>query len=376
MSLAQRLDALREVTPRRPWREQVRAEWEPLREALEWTLAKHGNILLGQRLVGSLETAWWVLPEGEAQRWLRAAFEAADDSTPRNVLARLNLALARLRIGQNRFKSCNAAAQRGLSFSQAVGDDVGVARGAFLAGHSLVAMGELAEGERLLRAALADFRKLDAPRSAGRTLVSIALAREYAGDIPSAIAFCTEGVETLRAIEGDDGTPDHVSYLAELQFRAGNPEQALALVSLALERHRTHNEKFDVLVDLSNTAAYLIALDRYDEAQREATESLALADEEKNSLWRAFAVQHLAAIAALRGEAVRAAQLLGFSDAHLAELGYHREHTEQQEYSRVAAALRERLGEDEMQRLMAEGRSWAADRAVAEARENAQAGKN
>jgi tetratricopeptide (TPR) repeat protein len=367
---AQRLDAIRETIPRRRWREQVEAEWQSWRIALQWSLEKVGNILLGQRLVGALETAWWVLPDPDAQHWVRAASEAIDEMTPRNVRARLNLALARLRIQHNRFKSCHAAAERALAQARDVGDEVGIARAQFLAGHSLVVLGHLADGERLLESALVGFRRLGAPRSAGRTLASLALAREHANDILAACSLCGEAVETLRAVEGEDGEVDHVSYLAELEFRAGNAQEALRLVYDALGRHRKLNERLHVVVDLNNAAAYLLALDRYDEARKDADQALALAVEEKNALWIAIALQHLAAIDALQGGGQRAALLLGFVDARMAELEHQREHTEEQEYQRIVSILRSRLEGSRLDRLMADGRSLSEAQAIAELTES------
>lgn len=365
--MAQRLDALRETTARRQWRAKVLSEWENWSAALEWTLAKQGNVLLGQRLVGALETAWWILPEAEARRWIRAAFEASDDMTPRNVRARLNLALARLRIQHNRFNACRTAAERALAQSRAVGDDAGIARAEFLIGHSLVVLGRLADGERSLRSALQAFRRLGARRSVARTLVSLAVAREHADDTPTAISLCTEAVETLKAIEGDDGEIDYVSYLAELEFRAGNAQEAVRFVAQALTRHREQDDRLHIAVDLSNAAAYLIALGRYDEARANAREALALASGDKNALWVAFAMQHLAAIAALQGDGARAARLLGFIDARLAELEHQREHTEAQEHQRIITALRSTFDNGAFEGLLAEGRSWNEDRAIEEA---------
>jgi tetratricopeptide (TPR) repeat protein len=365
LPVAQRLDAIRETIPRRRWRLQVEAEWESWRAALLWTLTKQGNVLLGQRLVGALETAWWVLPEEEGQRWVRAAFEVADEMTPRNVLARLNLALARLRVQHNRFKSCHAAADRALAQARAVGDEVGIARAEFLAGHALVVMGRLAEGERLLKSSLAGFRKLGASRSIGRTLASLAFAREHADDIAGARSLCADAVETLKQIEGEDGEVDHVSYLAELEFHAGNAREALRLASEALARHRRFDDTLHATVDLNNAAAYLLALERYEEARQNAREALALAVREKSALWSAFALQHLAAIAALQGDGAQAAPLLGFVDARIAQLEHQREHTEAQEYARALGVLRAKFAAGELERLMDEGRSWGEDRAVA-----------
>jgi tetratricopeptide (TPR) repeat protein len=364
LQAAQQLDALRETVPRYEWRAQAEAEWDNWREALEWSLGKQGNILLGQRLVGALETAWWVFPEDDARHWVRTAFERADEMTPRNVVARLNLALARQRMQHHRFKSCHKAAERALALARATGDDLGVARAEFLTGHSLVILGHVREGEKLLQSALAGFRKLGARRSIGRTLASLALAREHADDIAMAHSLCAEAVETLKAIEGDEGEPDHVSYLAELEFQNGNPEEALRRSGEALALHRKLNDRLHVVVDLSNAAAYLIALDRFDAARTNAREALELALQENNVLWTAFALQHLAAIAALQGDAAGAARSIGYVDARVAELQHEREHTEQRERERVMTELRKQLNEDELERYMAEGRAWTQEQAV------------
>jgi hypothetical protein len=368
LQTAQRLDALRETVSRREWRAQVEAEWENWRAALEWSLPNHGNVLLGQRLVGALETAWWVLPEEDAQRWVRAAFEAADDMTPRNVLARMNLALARQRIQRNRFQSCHKAAERALAQARAVGDELAAARAEFLAGHSLVVLGQLAEGEKLLQSALAGFQRLGAHRSIARTLASLAVAREHADDIAAARALCAEAVDTVKAIEGEDGEVEYTSYLAELEFHAGNASTALKLALDGHARHRKLNDPLHTLVNLSNAAAYLIALDRYDEARTNAREALSLAVQEKNALWTAFDLQHFAAIAGLQGDGARAARLMGYVDARMAELQHEREHTEEQEYQRVLSVLREKLDAGELERLMPEGAAWTEEHAMAEAR--------
>jgi tetratricopeptide (TPR) repeat protein len=364
---AQRLDALRETIPRHEWRAKVEAAWPDCRAALEWTLAKQGNILLGQRLVGALETAWWTLPTEAVQHWIRIAFETADEMTPRNVRMRLNLALARLRIERHRFTSCHEAADRAMRQAREVGDEVGLARAQFLAGHSLVVLGQAAQGERLLETALVGFRKHGARRSVARTLASLALARERADDVLAACSLCAEAVETSRSIEGDDGEVDYLSYLAELEFRAGNAEEALRLVTEALARHRKFDERLHTLVDLSNAAAYLIALNRYDEAAPNAREALDLAMQQKNDLWSLFALQHLATIGALRRDGSRAPKIIGFVGRRVAELGHQREYTEEQEYNRALAVLRNEIGDPELQRLIAEGTGLNEDRAVAEA---------
>ena len=58
---------------------------------------------------------------------------------------------------------------------------------------------------------------------------------------------------------------------------------------------------------------------------------------------------------------------MDYADARLTVLALQREHTDQQECDRVLSVLREALGEDRIAALMAEGRQWTEDQAVAQA---------
>jgi tetratricopeptide (TPR) repeat protein len=126
---------------------------------------------------------------------------------------------------------------------------------------------------------------------------------------------------------------------------------------------------------LSNHSAYLVALSRFEEAKSAAREALALARDAGFEAYVAWALQHLAAIAALRasddsvdrvGDLRSAARLLGFVDARFAQLESPRQYTEQQEYDKILPVLRDALGAD-LDALIREGEQWSEDHAVAEA---------
>jgi hypothetical protein len=89
-----------------------------------------------------------------------------------------------------------------------------------------------------------------------------------------------------------------------------------------------------------------------------------------------WALQHLAAIAALRPDAERmasncrrAAQILGFVDAQLFRLEATRKFTEQQERSSLLLTLGETLASEEVTTLLAEGATWSPEQALAQAQE-------
>jgi len=124
---------------------------------------------------------------------------------------------------------------------------------------------------------------------------------------------------------------------------------------------------------LGNIAAYLVALGCYDLAQAHSCEALRLAREVDEEVSVVLAIQHLAAVAALRphddslqgaDDRARAARLTGFVDGRIAALEVMREYTEQHEYEVTLEALRAALSSDAIMAFMNDGRTWTLDQAV------------
>jgi hypothetical protein len=123
-------------------------------------------------------------------------------------------------------------------------------------------------------------------------------------------------------------------------------------------------------------AAYLVALDCFEDARVHASRALAAARDVKATVLTACILQHFVAVGILdrstdaRRAAARerAAMLLGFVDARFAALGARREYTEQQEYDRITRALQDSF-EKRLADLIALGAEWNEDGAVAVALE-------
>ena len=129
-----------------------------------------------------------------------------------------------------------------------------------------------------------------------------------------------------------------------------------------------------MVYDLCNLAAYECALSRWEASVSHAREALALAHERGMTSAAVWAIQHLAAIAALRPvsntalaieQRRRAARLAGFVEARIADEGLQRDFTERREHEQILAAVREALG-SEADALVKEGRTWAEARAFDE----------
>jgi hypothetical protein len=78
-----------------------------------------------------------------------------------------------------------------------------------------------------------------------------------------------------------------------------------------------------------------------------------------------YCMQQWTLLGAREGRAGDAAALQGFVDASYRAAGQKRQRAERMVYGATLAALREALGEDELDTVMAEGSSWRQDEALA-----------
>jgi tetratricopeptide (TPR) repeat protein len=163
--------------------------------------------------------------------------------------------------------------------------------------------------------------------------------------------------------------------LGEVEFQSGNTEAALRFAREALAADRVLSKEDGVVFDLCNIAAYLVDLKRYDDAAEAAAEALSLATERGVDFAGLLALQHSAAIAALKdgsqaGEPQRlAARILGFVDRQFADAGFRRYFTEQKEYDSATSALCQALGVNDLTNEREAGAAWSMDRAIAAARQ-------
>jgi tetratricopeptide (TPR) repeat protein len=221
--------------------------------------------------------------------------------------------------------------------------------------------------------ALSEARAVGIPSVTGDVLQSLAVARGKSGDVAAARSLFAEALEIFRSTGADRACLHITGNLAEAEFHEGNAIEALRLETEALAMYRAFHHGLGAAISLSNIAAYLIALKRYDEARVSAREGLTAARNERWEAGVAWGLQHLAAISLLqrdgdaaraRRNGLRAATLVGYVDARLRVMEAVRGYTEQREHDEVLLALRDALGEAELAKLTTEGAAWTEDRAV------------
>jgi predicted ATPase len=374
LALAEELGESYESTPDRAWYSQARPELENWRSALAWTLGARGDLTLGQHLAGALGSIWNFFAPAEGRSWVRHAAQTVDAAANDAVIAKLDLAEAAHDATLYQYKAEYAAAEHALALYRRLGDERGEMKAQRRAGQALVFLGRIAEGEAQLRAALATAEALGLRKMAAGILDTLATSGRFGGDAAEARARSEVALAAARAAGFDRQAATVALNLAELEFECGDAPAAVRRVGEALDDYWVQRDPTPLANGLSNMAAYLVALERYAEARSAARDALTHGRGIHSEVQLAFTVQHLAAVAGLRGaghglrdDRLRAARLLGYVNARIAAVEAARENTEQQEYNRLLPTLREALGEDVLARLMAEAGVWTEDRAVAEA---------
>ena len=376
LSVAQRLDRDWYTVDERTWFADAAAELDNCRAALEWSLAGKRDVRTGSLIAGSLERVWYSLAAVEGRNWVRAALAAlsGDDSPPARRL--LHTADAELCGALGEYTASFAAAQLALEV-QGLPEDLQLARARQAAGSALGGLGRSAEAQELLERALEDARRLDNRRLQALALGDLGTARSRCGDVAGARRFYDEALTYYIALNFERPAASIAGNLAEIEFASGDVAAALHRAEEARVGHEAWNNRRSAANDLCNVAAYLVAMDCFDDALVHAAEALSVAREIRSTVLTAYVLQHFAAVGALqpyperrreRSNRERAAMLLGFVNARLAELKAGREYTEQQEYARIVAALRDDLGE-KLDSVMALGAEWTEDGAVAVALE-------
>ncbi|HZV77091.1 MAG TPA: adenylate/guanylate cyclase domain-containing protein [Candidatus Babeliales bacterium] len=375
LDLAQRLEHGYNTTSDREWSAQVEPEMENWQAALEWSLAGGGDVALGRQLATTLARAWAFLATTEGRRWIRLAQESIDDSTAPATIASLDMSEASIDAVLGLHKASYAAAERALARYRSLGDALGTAHAQRHAGRGLILIGRITEGEALLREALETFKSLGERILTGATLENIAIARAFLGDVAGARKYYAEALAVFKANNAERLAVAVATNLAEAEFQGGDAEAALRIVNDALAADVGAMSASGQAFLTCNSAAYQIALGRYDAARSSARDALAMARALHYDIGAAWALQHLAAAAALNSAGrpnglearSRAARLIGYVDERLAALDRAREYSEQREYQALVAALSEALGPEQLEELMDEGRQWRDDLAISEA---------
>jgi predicted ATPase/class 3 adenylate cyclase len=335
------------------------------RAVLEWALKEGHDVALGGALAGALERVWFNGGlSAEGRWWIETALKRLDQAEHPAVVARLRRGLAMLSTGR---RSYDSAAQA-LALYERLNDRHGAAQATGSLAWSLIEMGRLEEAASANERALATLSEFADDRGVASALWLQGWISGDRGDLLAARNLYGRALEAFRALRDDAGVAAVLTGLAELEFQQHNSEQALRYASEALELEVRGKNATNIANNHNNIAAYCVALGDFERASQEAREGLSWAQKVQGATQITWGCQHLALVAALRGQAPLAARLLGFVDARLEELGCERGLTERWSAEKLVASLHEQLADLEMRKLAAEGGAWSEEHAAAEAK--------
>jgi predicted ATPase/class 3 adenylate cyclase len=361
-----RSEATYHNTPRLQWLPSVEAELDNARAAMSWTLGERGDPTLAARIAGGLRPLWndagFV---GEGRRWLAAALERVDEIEDRLILARLWHAFAFFSVGKQRVE----AAKRALELSEQIRDPLKVAASLGILAEGYRMMGRMDEAEAAIDRAMALYRELGKTRSKAYAVAldSRALLLHARGEIGEARELYVEAVALYESLGDEERAMTPRMYLADLEFRAGNVRHALSISSKAIGFFEARRNVIREANARANTAAYRLALGDIDEVEREARISLTLCQHLQSPQMTAVALEHLANVAAARGDLRRAAQLSGYINEWYRHEALEREWTERQCYERLSRVLQAGLKEEQLAQYAAEGAKFSENEAISEA---------
>jgi predicted ATPase/class 3 adenylate cyclase len=353
------------VTPSRTWRPPIEAEIDNFRSALDWSVSEKEDLELGGTLASALWPLWREL--GTLSEGVRYSEKALADESILSVRTRANLWFAVASLGIGAWKRVSEAAELARQLYVDLNDRGAAMRAQILIGEAKSRMQEFPSGEAALTEALEYFKTSGEARWANYALSSLARNAIFRGDAALSRERLAEALSVARA-QGDERLANVLmSNLAEAEYNTGNVRRAIELGKELVAANRLSRDSLGLYIALANLAAYFISLGEPDEAYPYAIEGLRKSLNAQLLGIIAYAIQHLGAIAALRGECETAATLFGYTNKVLADLVAPREMTEQREYDAILPILNSKLGEARVAELLKRGETLSEEQAVSQA---------
>jgi predicted ATPase/transcriptional regulator with XRE-family HTH domain len=347
-----------------------RNELDNWQAAMQWALGARADIPVGQRLAAGFPVGTMPL---EGRRWVNLALELVDEQTPTEVFAELVQTKVSAAFHLREYQTVVASSQEAIALRRESGDWLNVFRLQCIAGRALISLGRVDEAKVLIEEALTTARKMEHQRGIAWSLRCLAYANAKAGDFATARAYFAEVLPIYESEFHEVDLAYAINDLGMYDFCAGE-------VGLALERavkmHALGVRNQDarcIVAGLNAMSVYLLALSRHAEARERAREALDIALAHQFDVVAVYALQQLAAIAALQPrdrDAERAARLQGFIDARLTTLGSALLITQESERDVAIEALRRLIPPEPLADLMSSGAAMSPEQAIEEALKN------
>ncbi len=345
--------------PRADWLSRMRAELDNLRVALTWSVDEANDPALGARLAGDCVPVFLrlaLLAEGVS--WCEKALTRAGILPP-SVEARLRYGMSMLNNNRVALTAASADVRRAVERYRESDDTRGLVRALSQLAQQVGRQGNYDDAVALAAEAIAGARALGEARLIASTLQRCGIIYR-AEELERARADYAECVALFRTLGRDYEIANALNWWAIAEIGAGEFERGIEL-SLEALNLATGDLR---LYALNNVAASALAIPDIERGGPAAREVLQLAYESNHAAIIANAISYLAAVAA-HVDLAAAAQLFGYSQARLSDLGWKPDNTDELRIERLLSELRAAYDEQKLALLFAQGADLDDERAVA-----------
>ena len=182
-------------------------------------------------------------------------------------------------------------------------------------GSAAVTFGEYEEGQRLIEASLAEYRRLGDERGVGIVLQRVTGHAIQRGETAEVRALTEEGLRLHEKLGFRKGESVGLGWLGMLELREGNDERGFDLIEQGIVLAAETGFTFWQARLLTELSGLLLERGRYSAAAERAREALALGARMADRQGTIIALAQLARVAAEAGEAGRAGKLWGAIEA-------------------------------------------------------------
>lgn len=298
------------------WWQRLTDEIENIRAALAWA-CEGGDPALALRLSGAMWRYWWQRGHyREGRRWYEAALEAGRRETE-SLRARAIYGLANMALGSGDEEEAIRLLEACLAVFQSDGDgprtmnvltDLGIAHNQ---------RGRLDRAEAFFREVLDLARAAADRRRAAVTLINLSDTLMQAGELDQAAEYQDDAFAELLDMGDEQSAGNVLGNRAYVELRRGDADGAAAFIRRAVALSRKTDDRYSLAHSLIVAAAVLAA----------------------------------------RADGTGAAVVLGRSAALQEEMDLAVHGVEGRLYDETAADLRVRLGTEEFERALTQGRS-------------------
>ena len=346
------------------WVALLERERDNLNAALRWSVDEAADRDAGLRLCCALGRFWSMhahLTEGRS--WLERVLSTSDASSPLRPRALLWAAqLARL---QSDLATSRALLDESLALARALGDRFGTAVALYELFTVKFYAGDFEGTEELASEALGLFRDLGDDRGASLALGQLGNIASERGDYDRAAACYEESLALIREVGDRRSISTLLNNMGRIAGMRGEYERGRQLIGEGLAIVRELGDKTSIGFFIHALGLVVAQSGDYDVALAHYAESLLAFKEVGSDRYMAEVFESISSVETIRGNASRAACLIGAA-ARVREVGgLPLSETDRVQVDADLEAARRALGTDDLERALAHGRAMTVDDAIA-----------